>query len=530
MGTRGYYVYRWRGWYFIQYSHLDSYPDGLGLIVCGNVPSADCDPQVFDNWFKRATRRLDGDLEKYRVEKRCRQTLQVNDNYSISRKQPQNDIFIEWIYEIDLDNLVFHVNSIPIFRLDCMPSSGDFCGFISTNHYGGLGYAEDMPECHRYEANWVTSPPEISSQQLEAYKRLEATVEEDIAPLAMSVVSSTRLRLLEAMVGVLMTMDRNTRNIINLHNVSSRDSFTRASLRTLWIFAWTALSPPKYGEQWEAVLAASHYPATVSEDDCLAVWLRENLCVYTWTHLDDEPNLKAAVVTVIECMRSRHRVLDSFGAVFSLYHCVLVRLEGGTGKVTHTDVLDFLPSWYAYSPSTPGITAVARLCEYLDDLSQGHPDIIVCNTEPLRTQLPHELLARISEHIYDSSTLLAYARASVQTRAACKAMLMKPWVNDLQFLAVHPDSVLCHDEDGPDSAHANEHVEVEDEDGDEEWYVRSNRFTFLSNAKFHTRIFDENHPDAVFSIPNLLYRRDILQALNVVEGIVAVNAKRGVNK
>ncbi|KAK0203717.1 hypothetical protein DFS33DRAFT_1487995 [Desarmillaria ectypa] len=533
MGTRGYYVYRWKGWYFIHYNHYDSYPDGLGLIVRGEVPSADCDPEDFDKWFEGFAGHLDDDLKRHKVEKRRCETYEVSENYSISRKQPQNNPFIEWIYEIDLDNLVFHIDSIPMFRLDCMPSSDDFCRFISFDHYGGRAYAEETPERHRYEANWITSPPEISDEQLKAYKRLDAmvTVTEDIAPLAMPVVSSTRIRLLEVLVGMLMKRNSNTRrNSINLRNVSSRDFFTRASLHTIWIFACTALSPPKYGKQWEAVLAASHYPATVSRDDCMTVWLRENLCMSAWTHLDDEPNLKAAVAAITECIRSQSRVSDSFGVAFSLFHCVIVRLEGETGKVTHTGDLDFLPSWYAYSPSTPGITALARLCEYLDDLSLGHPDVTFCNTEPLRTQLPQELLARISEYIYDSATLLTYAQASVQTRAACKAMLMKPWVDDQQLLAVHPDSVLDDGQDGTGnlstSAHANEDTVVEeDEDeevdeGEDDEQGEKKSLVFLNNAKFLTRIFDKNHFDAVVSVPNLRCQRDLLQALIIAEGII----------
>ncbi|KAK0192618.1 hypothetical protein F5146DRAFT_511854 [Armillaria mellea] len=495
MGTRGYYVYRWKGWYFIHYNHLDSYPDGLGLMIFGEVPPADCDPGVFDKWFEAATKRFDGDLKRYKVEERRRETYEVTGEFSISRQQPRNDIFIEWIYEIDFDNLVFHVDSLPMFRLDCMPSSHDFCDFISFDHYGGRAYPEEMPECHRYEANWITSPPEISNEQLTAYKRLDATVKEDIVPLAMSVVSSTRIRLVEALIGVLMKRTSSTRrNIINLRNVSSRETFTKASFHTIWLFAWTALSPPKYGKQWEAVIAGSHYPATVSKDDCLAVWFRENLCVFAWTHLDDEHNLKAAVVAITECLRSQSCDSDTFGVAFSLYYCVVVRLEGKTGKVTHT-----------------GITALARLSEYLDDLSLGHPDVTVCTTEPLRTQLPHELLAHISEYICSSGTLLAYAQASMQTRVACRAMLMEPWVVNLQLLAVHPDSVLCGGQDGSDKSSNSAHASEDD-------YYRSQRFAFLSDAKFLT--LDKNHADTVFSVSNPQYQRELLQGLIVAEGIL----------
>ena len=37
-----------------------------------------------------------------------------------------NTVFIEWVYKIDLDNLIFHVNAQPMFRLDNMPPSQIF--------------------------------------------------------------------------------------------------------------------------------------------------------------------------------------------------------------------------------------------------------------------------------------------------------------------------------------------------------------------------------------------------------------------
>ncbi len=147
---------------------------------------------------------LDDELTEYNMEERRSGMHEVSDDYYISHEHPEYNVFIEWSYEIDLDNLVFHINHTPMFRLDCMPSSDDFCRFISWDHYGERFYAENMPERHRYEANWHPSPPEISDEQLEAYKRLEATItgKGDISPLAMSIVSRTRIRLLEALVVV----------------------------------------------------------------------------------------------------------------------------------------------------------------------------------------------------------------------------------------------------------------------------------------------------------------------------------------
>ncbi|KAK0438011.1 hypothetical protein EV421DRAFT_1972425 [Armillaria borealis] len=477
MGTRGNYIYRWKGWYFVHYQNYDSYPEGLGLEVLREVPPANCDPADFEKWSRQLAGHLDDELKEYKMEERRCGMHEVSDDYYISHDQPEYDVFIEWSYEIDLDNLVFHINHTPMFRLDCMPSSDDFCRFISWDHYGERSYAENMPERHRYEVNWHPSPPEISDEQLEAYKRLEATItgKGDISPLAMSVVSRTRIRLLEALIGKTVGGMVARYRSFNLQYIPSRDSFTE-----------------------EAYVPSTPSPSplcrrAISKEHSLAVWLRENLCVFTWTHLYDEPNLKAAVVAITTCLRSQSPASNSFGVAFSLFHCVIVELEGETGKVTHIGALDFLPSWYAYSPSTPGITALARLSEYLDHLSLGHPDVAVWTTKPLHTPLPLEMLTRISEYINDSTTLLAYARTSVQTRAACKAMLMTPWVKGLQLVAVHPDSVLG---DGSSPSARDVEVEGDDDEKDED----EDEFDFLYNAKFFTQILDKKHPDSVFTV------------------------------
>ncbi|KAK0188578.1 hypothetical protein F5146DRAFT_1140094 [Armillaria mellea] len=204
----------------------------------------------------------------------------------------------------------------------------------------------------------------------------------------MSVISRTRIRLLEALIGRTMTDSVTHDGIVDLHHSKNRDSFTKKSLGTLYTFAFTALSSCKYGTLWEVPLIIREYPAKVSKEHSLAIWLRENLCVFAWTHLYDERNLKAAVAAVTTCLHSRSHASNSFGVALSPFHCVIVKLEGGTGKVSHTGALDFLPSRYAYSPSTAGITALARLSEYLNHLSLGHPDVEVWTTEPLPTAPP----------------------------------------------------------------------------------------------------------------------------------------------
>ena len=117
MGTRGYKVYRHKGRYYVHYNHYDSYPSCYGLQVLREIPRNS--KEEFEEWLKKT--REEGDAQ--------RDSKELNDPDAIdyvSDEQPVNDIFIEWIYEIDLDNLVFHVDSRPLFRLDNMPPEDIF--------------------------------------------------------------------------------------------------------------------------------------------------------------------------------------------------------------------------------------------------------------------------------------------------------------------------------------------------------------------------------------------------------------------
>ncbi len=116
---------------------------------------------------------------------------EVSDDYYISHEHPEYNVFMNGPTKSTWTILYSTSITLLCSASTCMPSSDDFCRFISWDHYGERFYAENMPERHRYEANWHPSPPEISDEQLEAYKRLEATItgKGDISPLAMSIVS-----------------------------------------------------------------------------------------------------------------------------------------------------------------------------------------------------------------------------------------------------------------------------------------------------------------------------------------------------
>ncbi len=92
-------------------------------------------------------------------------THEVSDDYYISHEHPEYDILIEWSFEIDLDNLVFHINHTPMFRLDCMPSSDDFGRFISWDHYGERFFVTMYPLHLRLHRSIVVQVPDTVGTQ-----------------------------------------------------------------------------------------------------------------------------------------------------------------------------------------------------------------------------------------------------------------------------------------------------------------------------------------------------------------------------
>lgn len=112
-------VYRHKGYYHVHYNHFDSYPEGwtfavyisrleahsfvqgLGVQVAAEVPR---DPEAYKAWLERLRKSLDADFEENKS-----QIDSLAMDYFITKEQAdfENDIMIEWVYEIDLDHEVF---------------------------------------------------------------------------------------------------------------------------------------------------------------------------------------------------------------------------------------------------------------------------------------------------------------------------------------------------------------------------------------------------------------------------------------
>ena len=155
MGTRGYRVIRFRGRYYRFYNHRDSYPAAFGSGIVNRIP---VDPKVYQQWL--AKQRAEASewasaLEKFLHVKRLvaeeRQDQGCDDQLSETASEVSegallhwcydvgsdvkelplpsympvfNDLFIEWVYVIDLDREIFSVDHGAHFPLGNIPRHG----------------------------------------------------------------------------------------------------------------------------------------------------------------------------------------------------------------------------------------------------------------------------------------------------------------------------------------------------------------------------------------------------------------------
>ncbi|KAG2102582.1 hypothetical protein BD769DRAFT_1696530 [Suillus cothurnatus] len=388
MGTRGHYVLRYRNIYFAQYHNLDSYPRWLGVRVLQSMRQ----PNAIKTHRQVLGEILDGS-------KSASLSLLLieggGDFNPPSRFRPKLDDWISWIYEIDLDRNIFHINGVPFFSLKCLPEDEDFIRYmskdddgcmqyISEDHYGNIVRALPCPP----EQEKLT-PPIVALSDLLAISDILSRDE------------LVRVSLLEVMTGRCMVSSVFSEEIYGLEFAFDHNQLTDDQWSIACFMVNIAFVPQIYGYG----------------------------LINAITEQKDNP--------VVKVVKDAH-----------------------TMSFSHTNALQFLPSFFADSPSTPGITALARL-GYRNDPTLFERVVKLCGYNRLMSMriqpgesphqganggddvppnticppLPVELWEEIALHL-EPLDLIAFGLVSTLCREAASMVLRYPHLYDYRLVDV----------------------------------------------------------------------------------------------
>ncbi|KDQ19327.1 hypothetical protein BOTBODRAFT_184378 [Botryobasidium botryosum FD-172 SS1] len=423
MGTHGLKVYRHNAIYFFHYSQMDSYPDWLGVRILAEIPQDD----EFEEWLPLMRKQLDRECEIWEAKGRPSEYENFVD--AVTEDRPDGPYYdADFVYEIDLDELVFRVDGRPMFWLDCLPPKDVFLQGISFDNYGDRACALSVPE--EYRCDGGLAPCVVEDSVVEEYRSYAA--EGSVVPIhellgvpeSLSPVETVWTRLLEVMIGLMMYR------------------FSAIVKEIVFHPSWTELMTEERALGLTAVKAA--FEVDVTRDIDLKKlpptpmkegvwWVRRDACVCLATHLDEERSMHASIVRLREgVMREKAGAPDVvYGVVTSVYHIVIVRVDRSAGgAVWHTPALQFFPSSYATSASTPGITALARLGRHVEPIEGAAAD------HPL-ARLSGEALGELTQDLVARTNNPEFAKLSYSTASsAAELFIGYPLLGEYPLLSV----------------------------------------------------------------------------------------------
>ncbi|KAJ7487226.1 hypothetical protein B0H11DRAFT_2409826 [Mycena galericulata] len=364
MGTHGFWSYYNKGWHHVHFNINDSYPSreiaqnlkdptyvpihsfliDLGLEVAAKVPVGD--PEKYQKWLEDLRESLDRDLEEMKQSGRfdtgfhfCTQTAPQK---GLQTDPMRAAVYTSWMYEMNLDHQVF----LGEFRKN-MPSSEElFQESIGFDPYANRAYSPSTPIQHIY--NWTSPPPPVEDGTIDNYAAIAQHSNipvEDLLSITPKIeqCEATRIAMYEVTIGQMMTTWVVSHSIRRLEALPDRSHISNELL----------------------AIGMDMVNATVGGSRVTVagfMWLTEDLCLRITTHLGDEGNRKKGILELTRHIvdhQTQHPGVK-YGLLLSFFHCVIIKVEPNGGVIC-TPPLQFLPSFHAESPSTPGITALARL-------------------------------------------------------------------------------------------------------------------------------------------------------------------------
>ncbi|KDQ18675.1 hypothetical protein BOTBODRAFT_185198 [Botryobasidium botryosum FD-172 SS1] len=352
MGTRGYRVYRHKARFFAHYNHYDSYPDKYGTQVLSEIPRG----VEFEKWLMRMRRQLDEELEAWEKEE-CPRGERKDD--FITAVRPKISLHIEWIYELDLDELGFYVNSRPYFRLDHLPPHDIFLQSIASGN---------TPQEYRYTRSLQ---PLLSADDIVVGAHGLAGVG-SVVPihdlLAVGEEPSRAESVWATFLGAVMRyllsglydirVPENTEDELAAQDVALTFAVLNVALSTSFFAEGKGSLPPVLleGEFW---------------------WAQRDICILTATDLDDGHKVEMSISKLRAAAMAKAGTPDVvYGVLASVFYIVIVRVDKTSGgTVKRTPVFHFFPL-HSSAPPTQGISALVRLRKHVftpPSLPLDHP-------------------------------------------------------------------------------------------------------------------------------------------------------------
>ncbi|KAJ7655555.1 hypothetical protein DFH06DRAFT_1091561 [Mycena polygramma] len=417
-------VYRHKGHY-----HVDSYnpynngPGGLGIEIASEIPR---DRQAYKKWLDILRKKLDVDFQNRKgpVYSDGVYSYIVDEQLGVLKDSAAG--CTGWYYEIDLDHEVFLVDFNPLFALNNMPPLEFFAQWIGFDSYGHRSYYDpSTPKQHIYD--WKSQPPAVDDYIIDDYVARQSNSE---AGLSISDLlgtnglvgscEATRIALYEIIIGRVMESWEIGYHVRVLETVCERSEMDPALIPMGSSMVQVALGPMLLGPEVKA--APSPEASEFS-------WLAPDICMRIATHLDDGRNLKKNILELVEeVIANRQPGWDTFGILFSFFHCVIVRVDP-QNRFKSTAALQFLPSFYATSPSTPGIAAIGSLAYHCLDTPKVNGVDNTIHKYHFLHQVPFDVLEIIVGYLRPSELETLCAAAPVFAPAA-ESVLRFPHVEN----------------------------------------------------------------------------------------------------
>ncbi|KAF5348615.1 hypothetical protein D9757_014461 [Collybiopsis confluens] len=408
MGHRGYFIYRYQGHFFVKYLSNGSFPALEGVGAAAEIPRDAAEFEAYVSSKKEALLQRILNLHKKRVDGEEDGDEEDDDDeddwslFKIQRELPEKDCFIEWTYEIDLDNYVFHVNEQPVFDLRNMPYGEEFVSYLDGSGRPPL----KIPSRYRYK---LPAPPPLSPDTLALYQNSVSSVESthqvlDI-PAQMAAVEQVRMTMMQAYIRGSMP------SFFPSFELASDGMFPGVQPRIAAICSVFCRPLMLDNDQFGIVLRMFHLAIEIQEP---YEWIVESeFCILITQRLDSEVKLQGSVAQLVQNV-SRHFERKQTLDLHVFYE--VVDRGSGSGRVftvKHTPALQFIPSPSSTNSYTPGIEALARLGHMV--LKRALQKRLIINNQRSHianfsanlkiNELPLEICLQIANHLHPYALL-----------------------------------------------------------------------------------------------------------------------------